>query len=220
MSKKRDKNKRKKQLTERRTLRPDNNIQKASSVLDELGFEITDEPIEDKDFQNLPVDVQEQMEELYDKAQTMPRGAINELQELLSKYPHIPQIYNYLYAAYVHAGEKTKAMQIMKQNYEENPTYLFAKLNYSDYLIESGQKEKVADIFDNIFELKRLYPNRNVFHITEVTSFFGVIGYYYVMVGKYNEAKKCLRVLNAVSPRHGYTLRLMDKINSGSTLIA
>lgn len=220
MSKKRDNNKRKKQLKERQTKRSENNRQDVSSVLAELGFEITDEPIEDEDFQNLPVDVQEQMEELYHTAQTVPSSAIKELQELLPKYPRIPQIYNYLYAAYMHAGEKSKAMHIMKKNYEENPTYLFAKLNYSDYLVESGQLEKVADVYSNNFNLKELYPNRNTFHITEVTSFFGVIGYYYVTVGEYKEAKKCLRVLSAVSPHHGYTVRLRNKINSRRTFIA
>ena len=220
MSKKRDKNKRKKQLKVHQTIRPDNNRRKVSTVLGELGLEVTDEPIEDEDFQNLPVYVQDQMQELYGKVPITPRDAIKELQELLSKYPHVPQIYNYLYVAYLHAGEKTKAIQIIKKNYEENPTYLFAKLNYSDYLVELGELEKVADIYNGIFNLKELYPSRNVFHITEITGFFGVIGYYYVMVDKYNEATKCLRVLNAVSPHHGYTLRLKDKINSGSTLVA
>jgi tetratricopeptide (TPR) repeat protein len=220
MSKKRDNNRRKKQLKKRQTKRLQSNRKNVSNVLAELGFEITDEPIEDDDFQRLPVEVQEQMEKLYDTAQTMPGSAIKELQELLSKYPHIPQIYNYLYAAYMHAGEKTKAMQIMKRNYNENPTYLFARLNYTDYLVESGELEKVADVYNNNFDLKKLYPDRDVFHITEVTSFFGVIGYYYVMIGEYKEARKCLRVLSAISPHHGYTVRLKNMISSRSALIA
>lgn len=220
MSKKRDKNQRKKQLKNRQTKQFDHDRIKTSTVLDELDFKITDDPIEDEEYQNLPVGVQEQLEELYDRAQTAPRGAITELQELLSKYPHIPQIYNYLHAAYMHAGEKTDAIRIMNKNYEKNPTYLFAKLNYSDYLVESGELEKAADVYNGNFDLKELYPDRSMFHVTEVTCFFGVIGYYYAVVGDYSEARKCLRVLNEVSPNHGYTLRLKDKINRRSTLIA
>jgi len=220
MSKKRNKNKRKKQPKKNRTKRPVANRTKASAVLEKLGFEITRDPIGDEDFQNLPADVQEQMEELYYKSQSNSMAAIKELQDLLLKYPHIPKIYNFLYGAYMHAGEKTKAIQIMEENYAKNPTYLFARLNYSDYLVEIGELKKAAEIYDYNFDLKSLYPKRSVFHITEVISFFGIIGYYHAMVGNYDEARKCLSVLTAISPHHDYTLRLKHKINRISTLIA
>lgn len=220
MSKKKDKNKRKKQLKIRKISRSDDKKSNAMNVLSELPFEVTDEPIDDVIYESLPVDVQDQINELYDKIQLSPKAAIGELNDLLIKYPNIPQIYNYLYASYLYSGNKTKALQIMKKNYEVNPSYLFAKLNYSDYLVESGDINQVSDIYGGKFDLKELYPERNIFHITEVTSFYGVVGYYFAMIGEYGLANQFLRILKGVSPQHGYTLRLMKKIDSANTLIA
>lgn len=220
MSKKRDKNARRKQLRSRNSTRASAAKSHTNTILDGLGYEITDEPVDDEDFRRLPIDVQDRLEKLYERVQSKPRGTIEELQQLASRYPHIPQLYNYLYAAYAKTGQRKKAVETMTENYEKNPTYLFAKLNYSDYLVESGKPEAVSDIYNGKFDLGALYPDRQRFHITEVVGFHGVIGYYFVATKQYDKAKKCLEVLKAISPHHGYTKRLEISLKTLDTLIA
>ncbi|OQY06216.1 MAG: hypothetical protein B6I22_05810 [Desulfobacteraceae bacterium 4572_123] len=219
MSKKRNKNKRKKQIKIRHAKKLNILKKNTTSVLNELGYEVTHQPVDDKDVRNLPNDVQDQMDDLYDRVQVRPEGTIEELQELTLKYPHIPQFFNYLYTAYAKSGQETKAVEIMKKNYEANPSYLFAKLNYSDYLVESGELEKAGGIYNEKFDLHELYPERRKFHTTEVISFHGVIGYYHAVMGRYEKAKHCFRVLKALSPDHGYTMRLEDKLKMLGILI-
>jgi tetratricopeptide (TPR) repeat protein len=218
MSKKRNKNNRNK-LLKARDLTAIKHSRK-NNILNELGYVITEEPIDDADVRDLPLDVQTQMEELFIKVQSKPKGTVKELVELTNEYPYIPQFFNYLYAAYMNTGDKDKAIEVMKSNYSNNPDYLFSRLNYSDYLVENGQFDGVDEIYNGKYSLKELYPDRQVFHISEVVSFYGVIGYYYAAIGKEHKALHCLSVLNSLSPNHGYTLRLADKIKPSGTLIA
>lgn len=212
MSNKRNKSARKKQLKSRVLSKVKDNIN-SNSILESLGYRISRAPIDDGDIRELPNEVQNQIKGLYERVQTRPGGTITELELLIDIYPHIPQLYNYLYAAYANAGKKTEANKIMKDNYERNPSYLFAKLNYSDYLVEQGMFEAAAKLYDNKFDLAQLYPDRDTFHESEVISFYGVIGYYYIMTSDYNNAMHCLNVLKALSTTHGHTLRLKEKID-------
>ena len=222
MSKKRNKNSRKKQLKSR--TRPGSKVHHVKindiRVLGSLDYTITDEPVEDEDFRALPEKVQEQIDDLHDLVQVSPLDTIEELQTLIKKYPHIPQLYNYLYTAYEASGQRSRANKIMRKNYDENPSYLFAKINYFEYLINQRKFKKAATIFDHKFHLTSLYPKRDLFHVSEVTAFNGVIGYYHAMTGQYHEAKRCLDILSAVSPVHMQTLRLERKLESLGKLAA
>lgn len=84
-------------------------------------YEITEEPIQEPEYQRLPEAVKEQLEGLYDLAQSRPKQAIPALLELKEKYPRVPQIYNFLAAAYSHAGEKEKAEQWIHENLRMTP---------------------------------------------------------------------------------------------------
>lgn len=219
MSNKRNKSVRKKQLKFRAFSKVKDD-KKPNSILASLGYRISKAPVDDDDLRDLPDKVQDQIESLYERVQVKPSSAITELEFLIGIYPHIPQLYNYLYAAYASTGKKTKANKIVKDNYERNPSYLFAKLNYSDYLVEQGMFEAAAEIYDYKFDLAQLYPDRNTFHESEVLSFYGVIGHYYVMTNNYNKAMRCLKVLQALSASHGYTLRLKEQLDRYGKFIA
>ena len=220
MSKKRNKNTRKKQIKSR--LLPRHNVSsvKNTNVLASLDYKITQNAVDDDDIRALPNEIQNKIEDLYERVQVSPQNTIKELLVLIKAYPHIPQLYNYLHIAYSYTGQKKKSYKIMQENYEKNPSYLFAKLNYSDYLVKQGEFDKVSEIYDYKFNLTELYPNRDTFHETEVISFNGVIGYYYAMIGEYENAKHCLNILKALSKVHMYTLRLEEKLKNGSQLIA
>lgn len=220
MSKKRDKNKRNKLLKKRKTEITIRKTRHKENILNGLDYEITDKPIADEAFRQLPDEIQDELEELYENVQYKPKGTVERLIALTRKYPHIPQLFNYLYAAYVNTGQLDKATEIMMANYQHNPDYLFAKLNYSDYLAERNELDEIYDIYQGKFSLNELYPDRKSFHVTEVVCFHGVVGYYFYKMNNFEKAKQSLNILKELSPDHGYTVRLQKAINTGTILYA
>ena len=219
MSKKRNKNSRKKKLKSRLAHRPDIHTAKHYDVLASLDYQITDEPIDDTDMQALPKRIQDRIISLHDSIQITPLDTIDELKRLIKRYPHIRSLYNFLYTAYVNSNQHDKADKIRKSNYELFPDYLFSKMDYVDHLVRHGELKKATDIYGNKFELTSLYPDRNKFHKSEVICFHGVTGYYHVMVGQYRNAIHCMDVLDTISPHHGFTTRLLQKLDSLSKLV-
>ena len=53
-------------------------------------YEITDEPLDNRDIKKLPSQVQARIDDLYELAQHKPTQAIPELERLVTTYPHIP----------------------------------------------------------------------------------------------------------------------------------
>jgi tetratricopeptide (TPR) repeat protein len=130
-------------------------------------YEITDEPIEEPAYRQLPKSVKEQLERLHHDAQFHPKTAIVELLKLKKRYPQVPQIYNYLAVAYSRTGEAEKSEAITKENMRQNPNYLFAKINYAEFCLEREEYEKIPEIFEQKYDLQMLYPERKKFHVSE-----------------------------------------------------
>lgn len=176
-----------------------------SSSLQFYSFEITDEPINVPSF---PDEVHDEMETLFEKSQKDPKTIIDRLEELIGKYPNIPQLYNFASVAYSNLNDKIKAKYYTEKNFENNPNYLFAKLNYAEICMSEGNHEKVPSILENKFDLKALYPERDVFHITEVVGFMGITATYFAHAGMNEQVKLLYEGLTKLAPNHPYTKRI------------
>jgi tetratricopeptide (TPR) repeat protein len=170
-----------------------------------VSFEITDEPLEDKFSRAIPDEISDQLEELYYLCQKNPSKAIAPLEELRRQYPDIPKVYNFLYGAYELSGEKSKAREVVLEMYRRHPDYLFAQVNYAEFCLQAGNYNKIAEIFDNKFDLTLLYPDRKKFHISEVRGFYGMMGRYWLQTGQTQAAKMCYKMLRQVDPEHAIT---------------
>jgi tetratricopeptide (TPR) repeat protein len=199
----------KKRRTAKRIVRPNDTID--SVYLTE--YTITSEPIEDTHYQRLPAHVKDAVERLHTLAQQRPHAAIPELLQWIEQYPTIPMLYNFLSVAYSHAGDREKSEQTAVANYQHNPDYLFARVNYAEICLARSDYAKVAEIFNHTFDLKLLYPKRSRFHISEFAGFMGVIGVYFLETGERDTAEKVYAVLRQAAPDHLFTQRLGRKLN-------
>lgn len=86
------------------------------------------------------------------------------------------------------------------ENYQHNPDYLFAKINYAQLCIEKREFANIPLIFGNKFDLKLLYPRRNIFHVTEFAGFTAVMCAYYCGIGKRDTAQLLFDLLKEVAP--------------------
>jgi tetratricopeptide (TPR) repeat protein len=181
-------------------------------------YEITSEPIEDRNYKRLPRQVKDAIERLYGEIQRHPHEVIPELVSLIEKYPHIPVLHNYLSVAYSVSGQHEKAEEAIRENYRANPDYLFARLNYADLYLQKGEYKRVAEIFDHKFDLKLLYPKRKRFHVSEVTGFMGLMGVYFLETGSREAAEMYYEILQEVAPDDPMTQRLGKRLHPGCLL--
>ena len=174
---------------------------KEPEVIRILSYDITDRPFVNP---SIPKEVQDVIEELYEQTQNDPKRSIGRLEEFIGKYPTVPILYNYISVAYSNLNDKKMARYYIRQNYRHNPDYLFAKLNYAGMCIDEGNYEMVPEILDNKLEIKLLYPERDVFHISEVIGFNGIVGLYYAYAGMKKEAEIYCETIDKLDPGHPY----------------
>jgi tetratricopeptide (TPR) repeat protein len=168
-------------------------------------YDITDEPLDNRDIKKLPSQVQARIDDLYELAQHDPEQAIPELERLVTTYPHIPTFFNHLSIAYLAAGDQEQATALVREVYHRHPQYLFAKVNYANLCLQHGEIEKVPGIFDHACDLKQLYPLRTRFHVSEFTGFAWVMCRYFCAIGERETAALYYQMLKQVAPRHPMT---------------
>lgn len=176
-------------------------------------YNITEEPIIEPYYEQLPAEVKDRLQELMVTAQDRPAKAIPELEELKEKYPHVPHIYNFLAVAYSGLGDMEKTEAIVKENLFVNPDYLFGKLNYAQLCLANEEHEKILEIFDNKFDLKAVCPEREKFHITEFVTFCGIMGKYFMMIGKPETARNFNKFLQDIAPHTPTAKELKRLVN-------
>jgi tetratricopeptide (TPR) repeat protein len=114
------------------------------------------------------------------------------LLKLVEKYPNVPAFKNYLTVYYNLNGNKEKAFSSNRWLLKEHPDYLFGKINLAAEYIEKGQLDEVENILGKALDLKDLYPEREVFHITEFQSYLHVSCQYLIEKGEYEAVESRL----------------------------
>lgn len=184
------------------------------------GYHITTDP----DFQNekygVTPELQEQLEDLYYEAQDKNnKKIIAKLTDLILKYPTVPILKNYLSVAYNFRENHKKAKEINEWIVAEHPDYLFGKINQANVCIENEEFDKVEEILGKSLELKALYPERELFHLSEVASYYNVVIRYLAAIENMELAENRMELLKEIAPDHHateeaetflYPLRLKD----------
>ncbi len=127
---------------------------------------------------------------------------IQQLIDLIIKHPKSPQLKNFLSVAYHVRGNQAKAQEANKWILSEHPDYLFAKLNLANEYMNAGQPERVPEVLGENMEIQELYPERDLFHLAEVTGFYRAAIRYYVAIDNPDLAENRLEVLRDIAPDH------------------
>lgn len=171
-----------------------------------ISYEITEEPLPEPAFQRLPEPVKDQLDTLYhDVLLKKPKEALTILQPLIEQYPDVPQLYNYLHIAYQRLGDQDNAQRVLKETLVRFPNYLFGRIAYATACLQRGEPGKVPKIFNDQYELKRLYPRRQRFHISEVLGFYSVMAWYFYAQGESHRAETYYELMQQLDPEHRNT---------------
>jgi tetratricopeptide (TPR) repeat protein len=132
--------------------------------------------------------------------------ALQNAHVLHDKYPRISSIYNHIYALNVKLDRQDEAVAVLQETVERFPDYLFGKIGLAEHYMRSKEYHKIPAVFDHKFELQQHFPKGTpAFHISEVISFYSVIGMYYAVTGDIAQALACYFMVVNVAPEHQTT---------------
>lgn len=156
-------------------------------------IEWTDEQIETGYGVKLPEDVNDEIVELTQVLKDGPterqaREIRDQLTQLIEEYPHIPNFYNLRYNA-IRALDGVEAFrEEVEATLKRFPDYFFAKLDLIDAMLETGEEFDFADFFGGATNLSAIFPNRNLFHVSEVIKFSTIMIKYHLHLKQHVQA--------------------------------
>ena len=137
----------------------------------------------------IPLEVQERMGELYDYVKKGRKAGIKKIERLIARYPKVPVLKNLLSVLYSNLGQNSKASEISRRIVKEHPDYLYGKLNVANEYFHKGDLEKMIEVLGGT-ELTQVFPERDVFHVSEVTSFYSLMVKYYAAIKELDMASE------------------------------
>ncbi len=167
-----------------------------------FGYEITDEPdFMDKEYGITP-EIKELIEDLYFDVQSKTKGAVDKLLKTIKKYPKVPQFKNYLTVACNLSGNTRKAYECNNCILKEHPDYLFGKINLAAQYFEQKEYDKIPEVLGDLIEIHALYPERKVFHVSEVMAFNKLAVIYFSTIGNLEAAESRFKIMEKIDAEH------------------
>ncbi len=142
-----------------------------------------------------------QFVDLYAKANDKKNNSvIEELIQMVIQHPYTPQLKNFLSVTYQIRGKMDKAMEVNQWILTEHPTYLFAILNKANEHIHNKEYDKVEPLIGSDLRLEAFYPDRKIFHTTEVTAYMSTAIQYLCAVDRIDDAIARFNIINELDP--------------------
>jgi len=149
---------------------------------------------------------------LYSLAETNPKKAKKEVEIFRNNHPDHPEVLNLLTYLNVRRKRIRQAERLIDENFQKNPDYLFARINYADLCLRRKKLQKIPELFNFKFNLRDFRPNKKMFHISEFRGFMVMMGHYHLLIQK-REAAECYHYLaHRVDPQHPNTKVLQKKL--------
>jgi tetratricopeptide (TPR) repeat protein len=201
--------KRKRQLSARRSARSID--MRRPVAFRSYSYEITDEPLNPPNQPTLSEETQKLYETAYEhcRAGRFHEGIVI-FERLIEADPKVGRFYNNLAGCYQGLKQHAKVEELIELNYQRNREYLFAKVDYAQLCMSYGRLDQIPEIFEHKYDLKQLYPDRNLFHVQEVLAMHGVLGLYFAYIGKSETAMVYLKTLDQFAPDNPNTLALRE----------
>lgn len=156
----------------------------------------------------VPREIQENQERLYELLHANPIRAVQEVEELLRRHPGHPLLLNFLSNAYNLIDRWDQAEKVIHENYQKNPTYLFARCAYAQLCMAEENFDEIPKIFKNQFEISCAYPDRKVFHLTEFVTFNATLAEYFYHIGNIEQATLFHKSIQDIAPHHPLVKRV------------
>jgi tetratricopeptide (TPR) repeat protein len=112
------------------------------------------------------------LEKLHPLALSGSQQAAPELRKLVARFPQYPQLLNLLQVAHISRDENRQAAAVLKKLAEEHPDYLFTRIALANKALDRKQPERAASALNPTLCIRDLYPDRELFHISELKNYY------------------------------------------------
>ena len=158
----------------------------------------------DSDFINelfrISDEASDEIDDIYPDVIKGKKSTIKKLHRLCKKYPRIPHFKNYLSIAYDRSGNYKKAVELNRELVHQRPDYLFGRINYAEDLIANNQLDEVPALLGEEMHIHKLFPDRDIFHVDEVSKYYGTAIQYLIKADRADEAKLRLDFISEIEP--------------------
>ncbi len=174
------------------------------------GYKVTESKEVINTLYGITPEIQEKLAEMAVKVQKMKNSAIKELNNLIKKYPFVPQFKNYLSSLYDMQGNHFMAAEINRQLVSLHPNYLYGQLNEANIAILNEEYDKVPEILGKEMELKAMYPERDEFHYGEVFGFLQTAFNYFIGIRESEQAQIRLDIIEKLNEEFDLDINIVD----------
>ena len=181
-----------------------------SSIIKVDGYNLTDDSVFMDRQNHMTPYLKTRIQDLYFDIHKGNKSVIPIILKLIAKFPKNPQLKNCLSIAYNNVGEIEKSEEVNRWVLKEHPDYLFGRLNIAAAYFHREEFDKIPELLGENMELKDLYPTRDVFHVTEFTSFTKFAIQYFFETENIEAANSRLNILVEMFPDYQDTQRVKD----------
>lgn len=149
---------------------------------------------------------------LHALVQNDPRSAVTELRAWIDREP-LPMFFNWLSLACSSIGDDQGMESAIRENYQANPQYLFARLNYAELCLLDGDLDGAREALGPGFDIRALLGGRRRVHVSELAGYLYTIGLYHIEAGNRDAAEKAYELLKGAAPGERGTEELRRRLH-------
>lgn len=213
-SKKRKRKQKRGAARRRPTDRGERVVAGALSGMRSSSVEITWEPLDDGAMKSVAPRDRERIHQISKEIMYGGGAAeyLDELEALAERYPDLPKVRNLLTGAADAAGDDARVEQMIREDVERFPDYLFAVTTYARLCLREKRLDEAMRLFEGRMCLADFHPNRRRFHVVELMALHGVLTELFARRGDLDQAEMQVGIIEAFEPEHPETRRLKDVI--------
>lgn len=134
------------------------------------------------------------------------------IQEAINKYPDVPILRNYQRNMYLFMKNSKKVESLDAEIYAAFPDYLFARLLYGRKFLHTDP-ERAFQILGGYGDISLVYPDRKIFHFTEVLNFSGFMAEYLAVKGDFVAAWRYIGIMEGLGVDHPVIEATVEEVN-------
>ena len=167
-----------------------------------INYEVSYEPMKgDYEFTSEEREFAQKSHDVLANGKKITPQYIKSLENAIAKYPLNPSLKNYLATAYKIVNDSESLTRIAHQTIEEHPDYFFGKAVLAELYLKEEEFEKAAALMGKFSDISIMYPDRKLFHVSEVKMFQMLASEYFAALGDIEQMEIHLKMLASVSDK-------------------
>ncbi len=130
------------------------------------------------------------------------KDVVVELKKMIQKYPHVNTFYNFLALAYQDQNKSKEEYELIKATIKKFPNYFFARINLLSHYVSTQNITELDKLLENVDSIQDFAPQKETFHISEVSSFYSAFLDYLALKSETKKIKEIWKLLETLAQKY------------------